>query len=146
MTRSVPCLAVTMGDPAGVGPEIIVKACRRLVPRLQAGALRLLVIGHRSALERARDLLGEDLAFPDALPGPGAPALAFLAAGAEQGRMPVGEIVAEAGPVRLSGGGARGGAGAGRARWTRSSPRRSTRRRSTSPATNMPATPTCWRR
>ena len=97
MTDSAPCLAVTMGDPAGVGPEIIVKACRRLVPRLQAGALRLLVIGHRSALERARDLLGEDLAFPDAVPGPGAPALAFLAAGAEQGRVPVGEIAAEGG-------------------------------------------------
>ena len=43
-----PRLALTMGDPAGVGPEIIVKACRQVQPRLEAGELRLLVIGHRS--------------------------------------------------------------------------------------------------
>jgi 4-phospho-D-threonate 3-dehydrogenase / 4-phospho-D-erythronate 3-dehydrogenase len=54
-----------MGDPAGVGPEIIVKACRKLQPRLEAGELRLLVIGHRSALHAARDLLHETLAFPE---------------------------------------------------------------------------------
>ena len=39
-------LAITMGDPAGIGAEIIVKACRRLLPRIEAGELRLLVIGH----------------------------------------------------------------------------------------------------
>ena len=38
-------LAITMGDPAGIGPEIIVKAAARLRPQLEAGALRLLVIG-----------------------------------------------------------------------------------------------------
>ena len=32
-----PHLAVTMGDPAGVGPEIIVKACQILKPRIDAG-------------------------------------------------------------------------------------------------------------
>ena len=57
MTDRVPRLAITMGDPAGVGPEIIVKACRRLQPRLGANQLRLLVIGHRSALNAARALL-----------------------------------------------------------------------------------------
>jgi len=31
-----------MGDPAGIGPEIIVKACKRLEGRLRAGELRLL--------------------------------------------------------------------------------------------------------
>ena len=60
-----PRLALTMGDPAGVGPEIIVKACRKLQPRLAAGELRLLVIGHRSALHAARDVLHETLAFPE---------------------------------------------------------------------------------
>ncbi len=97
MTDIVPCLAVTMGDPAGVGPEIIVKAAARLVPRLAAGELRLLVIGHRTALERARGILGEALTFPDAVPGAAGPALAFLAAGAEQAPVPLGEIAAEAG-------------------------------------------------
>ena len=59
MTDRVPRLAITMGDPAGVGPEIIVKTCRRLLPRIEAGGLRLLVIGHRSALQAAQTLLHE---------------------------------------------------------------------------------------
>ena len=67
MTDRVPRLAITMGDPAGVGPEIIVKTCRRLLPRIEAGGLRLLVIGHRSALQAAQTLQHETLAYaPDA--------------------------------------------------------------------------------
>ena len=34
-----PHLAITMGDPAGIGPEIIVKACQKLRGRLGAGEL-----------------------------------------------------------------------------------------------------------
>jgi 4-phospho-D-threonate 3-dehydrogenase / 4-phospho-D-erythronate 3-dehydrogenase len=56
-----PQLAITMGDPAGVGPEIIVKACKRLEGRLRAGELRLLVIGSNPALEAARAALGIDI-------------------------------------------------------------------------------------
>jgi len=33
-------LAITMGDPAGIGPEIIVKAARRLRDRIEAGHLK----------------------------------------------------------------------------------------------------------
>ena len=88
MTDRVPRLAITMGDPAGVGPEIIVKACRRLLPRLEAGGLRLLVIGHRSALQAASLLLHETLEFPQTDDAP----LAFLAAGEEAGPIAFGEI------------------------------------------------------
>ena len=49
-------LAITMGDPAGIGPEIIVKALARLRDRIEAGQLRLLVIGSNVALEQARAL------------------------------------------------------------------------------------------
>ena len=35
-----PRLAVTMGDPAGIGPEIIAKACVRMAPRLDGGDSR----------------------------------------------------------------------------------------------------------
>ncbi|MGH7044024.1 MAG: 4-hydroxythreonine-4-phosphate dehydrogenase PdxA [Acetobacteraceae bacterium] len=94
---AVPCLAVTMGDPAGVGPEIIVKAARRLMPRLAAGELRVLVIGHRSALERARGILGEDLAFPEVVPGAGAP----VAAKADGARL----AIEDAGAIRGTGAG-----------------------------------------
>ncbi len=93
MTDRVPRLAITMGDPAGVGPEIIVKACRRLLPRIEAGALRLLVIGHRSALHAARSLLRETLAIPEASDA----ALAFLAAGEEAAPIAFGQIAPEAG-------------------------------------------------
>src|SRR5262249_3844060 len=46
-------LAITMGDPAGIGPEIIVKACARLRDRLNASDLKLLIIGSRRALNQA---------------------------------------------------------------------------------------------
>jgi 4-hydroxythreonine-4-phosphate dehydrogenase len=88
-----PNLAITMGDPAGVGPEIIVKACRRLLPRLSAGELRLLVIGHRSALHAARDLLGETLEFSETDQAP----LRFLAAGEEASPIGFGQISPEGG-------------------------------------------------
>lgn len=86
---SAPHLAITMGDPAGVGPEIIVKACRRLMPRMESGGLRLLVIGHRSQLDAARTLLHDPLEFT----GP----LGFLDAGEEQAPVRWGEIAPEAG-------------------------------------------------
>jgi 4-phospho-D-threonate 3-dehydrogenase / 4-phospho-D-erythronate 3-dehydrogenase len=93
VTAAIPRLAITMGDPAGVGPEIIVKACRRLQPRLAAGELRLLVIGHRSALLAACGVLHETLGFPEA----DAASLAFLAAGEEHVPIRFGEISPEAG-------------------------------------------------
>ena len=89
---SAPTLALTMGDPAGIGPEIIVKAAHRLAPRLADGALRLLVIGHRGALDRAADGLG--LArLPTGADGP----LGFLAAGDDAGPIPLGAVSPEAG-------------------------------------------------
>jgi 4-phospho-D-threonate 3-dehydrogenase / 4-phospho-D-erythronate 3-dehydrogenase len=42
-----------MGDPAGIGPEIIVKACTRLRDRLETSDLKLLIIGSRHAFEQA---------------------------------------------------------------------------------------------
>jgi 4-hydroxythreonine-4-phosphate dehydrogenase len=93
MTDRVPRLAITMGDPAGVGPEIIVKACRRLLPRIEAGGLRLLVIGHRSALHAAQTLLHETLEFASVEDAP----LAFLSAGEEAEPIVFGRIAPEAG-------------------------------------------------
>jgi 4-hydroxythreonine-4-phosphate dehydrogenase len=54
-------LAITMGDPAGIGPEIIVKAAAELRPRLERGDLRLLVIGSNAALEQARARFAPEL-------------------------------------------------------------------------------------
>ncbi len=90
---TAPCLAITMGDPAGIGPEIIVKAARRLRPRLDAGELRLLVIGHRTALHQAAQ--GSEVAFPDLVGEP--PPLSLLAAGEEREPIVTGRISPEAG-------------------------------------------------
>ncbi len=77
-------LAITMGDPAGIGPEIIVKAARRLQPRLASGALRLLVIGSNPALEAARARLAPELDIPAVSEDEASlPALAMLQAGPE---------------------------------------------------------------
>jgi len=57
-------LAITMGDPAGIGPEIIVKACVGLKDRITAGDLRLLIIGSGAALDGAKAALGADVAIP----------------------------------------------------------------------------------
>lgn len=51
-----------MGDPAGVGPEITCAALASLSPEQRA---RVLVIGHRETLERARQVVGARLAFVD---------------------------------------------------------------------------------
>ena len=58
-------LAITMGDPAGIGPEIIVKAAAKLRDRLAAGDLRLLVIGSGAALRSAQAQLGLGQPIPE---------------------------------------------------------------------------------
>jgi 4-hydroxythreonine-4-phosphate dehydrogenase len=90
-------LAITMGDPAGIGPEIIVKACLGLRARLTSGELRLLVIGSRSALDAARSLLGTGIDIPTVREAGDWPALAFLEAGPEQAPIRPGALSAEAG-------------------------------------------------
>jgi 4-phospho-D-threonate 3-dehydrogenase / 4-phospho-D-erythronate 3-dehydrogenase len=55
-----PLLGITMGDPAGVGPEIIARALGE--PRVQK-ASRSLVIGSIEAMRAALDLVGSPLAL-----------------------------------------------------------------------------------
>jgi 4-phospho-D-threonate 3-dehydrogenase / 4-phospho-D-erythronate 3-dehydrogenase len=58
-------LAITMGDPAGIGPEIIAKACRHLAPRIAAGDLGIAVIGSVGALKRAAAEFTPELDFAE---------------------------------------------------------------------------------
>lgn len=96
MTAHVPHLAITMGDPAGIGAEIIVKAAARLAPRIAAGALRLLVIGHATALGAAEAMLGA-VPMPRSDGSATLPPLAILAAGAEREAITTGQMSAEGG-------------------------------------------------
>ena len=91
-------LAITMGDPAGIGPEIIVKAAARLRPRLEAGALRLLVIGSNRVLEQARAQFAPGTAIPEVTESDAAwPALCALQAGPEGEPIQPGHLSADGG-------------------------------------------------
>jgi len=87
-----PHLAITMGDPAGVGPEIIVKACLALRDRIEAGKLGLLIIGSTESLDRARAMLGADIAIPETTLEADWPPLAALQAGPQSGPVQLGVI------------------------------------------------------
>ena len=91
-------LAITMGDPAGIGPEIIVKSCARLRDRLASGDLKLLIIGSRGAFDRASRQLAADLDVP-AVGADAAdwPALSFLQADTESERIEPGVLSADGG-------------------------------------------------
>src|SRR5690348_11228734 len=53
-------LAITVGDPAGVGPEISAKALRDMSAAERAG---IVVVGNLKTMERAAALAGGGLAF-----------------------------------------------------------------------------------
>ncbi|MGA2115265.1 MAG: 4-hydroxythreonine-4-phosphate dehydrogenase PdxA [Bryobacteraceae bacterium] len=58
VTETLPAIAITMGDPAGVGPEIVVKA---LADRELVALARWLVVGDPRILEMAETIAGTKL-------------------------------------------------------------------------------------
>ena len=58
MTKTRPLIAVPMGDPAGIGPEIIAKA---LMNETVTDTARVIVAGDRQIMEKAAALVGADL-------------------------------------------------------------------------------------
>src|SRR5262245_31512949 len=89
-------LAITMGDPAGIGPEIIVKAAEKLRDRLTAGDLRLLVIGSGSALRLAQEQLAPSEPIPEVGDGEW-PHLGFMQADQEGDPIRPGTLSADGG-------------------------------------------------
>ena len=94
-----PTIAVTLGDPAGIGPEVAAKAFAD--PRAQAAA-RLVAVGSAGVLERALALTGSPLraqvvAHPADVADAGA--IPVLEDGASDGlaSLPMGELSAQAG-------------------------------------------------
>jgi 4-hydroxythreonine-4-phosphate dehydrogenase len=92
-----PHLAITMGDPAGIGPEIIAKACEQLRDRLASGSLRLLVVGSVPALMAARAQLGATTPIAEVTEDQPWPALACLQAGPEGAPIRPGVLSEDAG-------------------------------------------------
>lgn len=62
---TAPRLAITIGDPAGIGPEIALKALGAVRPRIEAGEFSLLLVGDAKVLERASKIVG--IACPEAV-------------------------------------------------------------------------------
>ncbi len=60
---SLPLIGITMGDPSGIGAEIICKALKGLSPTERS---RTAVVGDPFYLERANKLIGGNLKFGDA--------------------------------------------------------------------------------
>jgi 4-phospho-D-threonate 3-dehydrogenase / 4-phospho-D-erythronate 3-dehydrogenase len=72
-SKTPPLIAVSMGDPAGIGPEVIVKAAAEMAPR--RGAPRLLVIGDLAAMRTAAERIKTAPAIVEWRPGePATPA------------------------------------------------------------------------
>ena len=61
MSDSRPMLGLTMGDPAGIGPEVVVKA---LPENRVRSWCRPVVLGDIGALHRAARLTGRQLSLP----------------------------------------------------------------------------------
>lgn len=95
---SGPRLGITMGDPAGIGPEIIAKACARLKPRLAEGSLSLLIIGSVTAMRAMESISGRiEREEPSASPNGHFPPVAILEAGPERIPIETGVMSAEGG-------------------------------------------------
>ncbi|GGD29394.1 4-hydroxythreonine-4-phosphate dehydrogenase PdxA [Aureimonas glaciei] len=91
-----PTLAITIGDPAGIGPEIALKAVRALQPRLDAGEFRLRLVACPAILQRIGGMLG--LAVPELTPEDDPqPAVGIWAIGGDPGAVTIGEVSAEGG-------------------------------------------------
>ena len=57
-------IGITMGDPSGVGPEIIVKALQQMPPDQRSATV---VVGNRAFLARADQLVGAGLTYVESL-------------------------------------------------------------------------------
>ncbi|WP_133710031.1 4-hydroxythreonine-4-phosphate dehydrogenase PdxA [Rhizobium sp. BK313] len=97
-----PRIAITSGDPAGIGPEIMAKAADFLWPRIEAGELSLALVGSRAAHRRSLASLGladrvesiEPDAATDRIRG-----LTFIDVDPRSGNVPMGRSTAEGGQI-----------------------------------------------
>lgn len=97
-----PRIAITMGDPAGVGPEIVAKAALRLTDRIKAGELALVVTGSGDCIAAACGRLNVGQPFeavPEDCPGESLPPYALVEVGPDASVIIAGKVSATAGEV-----------------------------------------------
>ena len=98
-----PTIAVTLGDPTGIGPEVVAKAAANEEARSLA---RLVAVGSAAVLDRALTLTGAPLraqAVADAADSTDPDAVPIVEAGGAQGlaSLPMGALSAEAGGASI---------------------------------------------
>ena len=89
-----------MGDPAGVGPEIVLKALRDLAPREAAGEFALVVIGTASCMADAAERLGMPVTI--SADGGGWPKVRLIEAATTDATIAPGRLSAEAGRLAFA--------------------------------------------
>jgi 4-hydroxythreonine-4-phosphate dehydrogenase len=98
MTKT-PILGLTMGDPAGVGPEIILKSLRDLAQRQAASEFALVVIGTASCMADAAKRLDMPVTITDV---GGWPKIRLIEAASTDAAIAPGQLSAEAGRLAFA--------------------------------------------
>jgi 4-phospho-D-threonate 3-dehydrogenase / 4-phospho-D-erythronate 3-dehydrogenase len=94
---STKTIAITVGDPAGIGPEITLKAAQAIGDRLHSAGVKLLLVGDSETLSKTGSKLG--LPVPPVALGDnhaGSP-IAILPTSPLQGPVETGQVSAEGG-------------------------------------------------
>jgi 4-hydroxythreonine-4-phosphate dehydrogenase len=102
MTKTCPTLGLTMGDPAGIGPEIILKSLESLGPRVAAGELDPVVVGTTACIADSARRLGLEIEITEE-PAPTAwPRVRVIEAAAAQAPIEPGKLSAEGGRLAFA--------------------------------------------
>jgi 4-hydroxythreonine-4-phosphate dehydrogenase len=97
MNQHPPVLGLTMGDPAGIGPEIILKSLELLAPRVAGGEVRPAVVGTASCIGASARALGLEVEVVSD-PAPAVwPKVRVIEATAAREATPPGRLSAEGG-------------------------------------------------
>ena len=90
-------LGLTMGDPAGIGPEILLLACKQLAPRIRLREMELVAIGTQSVLRDAAKAFDLKANYVSAKSNAVWPDVVLVEAASSRSEVPVGQVSAEAG-------------------------------------------------
>jgi len=96
LNRSLP-IGITLGDPAGIGPEITLKALAAIAARSEPSAVRPVIYGSAAVLREAARGLGLAIEIAPAASAVSWPTVALVDIGPPRGAMPVATITDVAG-------------------------------------------------
>jgi 4-phospho-D-threonate 3-dehydrogenase / 4-phospho-D-erythronate 3-dehydrogenase len=102
MNEHPPTLGLTMGDPAGIGPEIVLKSLELLRARVAAGELAPVVVGTASCIADSAARLGLAIELTSAAGPAPWPKVRVVEAAAAQAPIEPGRLSAEGGRLAFA--------------------------------------------